>query len=162
MLGIIASYAIAISLFMLCVPIAAKELVSYFAVEPRMIFTLALMVADAFRVLRARAVETLQQRIYTRIATAFTQTFPRLQEESLLPQHANRFSEADLLTRARGHGGGSLQRCRDRSFSCPTNRALRPTSIGESSLNNRLRARSEWNRSGPWRPYGSGWRFLPR
>ena len=42
MLGIIASYAIAISLFMLCVPMAAKELVTYFAVEPRMIFTLAL------------------------------------------------------------------------------------------------------------------------
>ena len=90
MLGIIASYAITISLFMLCVPIAAKELVSYFAVEPRMIFTLALMVADAFRVLWARGVETLQQRIYTRITTAFTQTLPRLPEESFLPQHANR------------------------------------------------------------------------
>ena len=86
MLGIIASYAVTIGLFMLCVPIAAKELVSYFAVEPRMIFTLALMVADAIRVLRARAGETL----YTKIATAFTQTLPRLQEESFLPQHANR------------------------------------------------------------------------
>jgi hypothetical protein len=71
-----------------------------------MIFTLALIVAGAltgvaaFRILQARAVETLQQRLYTRIAIAFTQTLPRLQEESVLPQHANRFSEADLLTRA--------------------------------------------------------------
>lgn len=108
MLGIIASYAMAIGLFMLCVPIAVQELVSTFsfAVEPRMVFTLALIVAGAltgvaaFRILQARAVETLQQRIYTRIAIAFTQTLPRLQEESFLPQHANRFSEADLLTRA--------------------------------------------------------------
>jgi hypothetical protein len=29
----------------------------------------------------------------------FTQTLPCLQEDSFLPQHANRFSEADLLTR---------------------------------------------------------------
>jgi hypothetical protein len=29
----------------------------------------------------------------------FTQTLLRLQEESFLPQHTNRFSEADLLTR---------------------------------------------------------------
>ena len=108
LLAIIASYAVAIGLFMLCVPIAVQELVSTFsyAVEPRMILTLALIVAGAltgvaaFRILQARAVETLQQRIYTRIAIAFTQTLPRLQEESFLPQHANRFSEADLLTRA--------------------------------------------------------------
>jgi ABC-type bacteriocin/lantibiotic exporter with double-glycine peptidase domain len=71
-----------------------------------MIFTLALVVGAAlagvaaFRILQARAVETLQQRIYTRIALAFTETLPRLQEESFLPQHANRFAEADLLTRA--------------------------------------------------------------
>jgi ABC-type bacteriocin/lantibiotic exporter with double-glycine peptidase domain len=71
-----------------------------------MIFTLALVVgtaltgAAAFRVLQARAVETLQQRIYTRIAIAFTETIPRLQEETFLPQQADRFQEADRLTRA--------------------------------------------------------------
>lgn len=108
MLGIIALYAVAIGLFMLGVPIAVQELVSTFsfAVEPRMIFTLSFMVASAltgaaaFRVLQARAVETLQQRIYSRIAIAFTDTLPRLHEEVFLPQHANRFAEADLLTRA--------------------------------------------------------------
>jgi putative ABC transport system ATP-binding protein len=108
MLGIIASYAVAIGSFMLCVPIAVQELVSTFsfAVQPVMVFTLAVVVglaltgAAAFRVLQARAVETLQQRIYTRIAIAFTETLPRLQEESFLPQHAHRFAEADLLTRA--------------------------------------------------------------
>lgn len=108
MLGIIASYAVAIGMFMLCVPIAVQELVSTFsfAVEPIMIFTLAVIVglaltgAAAFRVLQARAVETLQQRIYTRIAIAFTDLLPRIREESFLPQHAHRFAEADLLTRA--------------------------------------------------------------
>jgi len=108
MLGIIASYAVAIGMFMLCVPIAVQELVSTFsfAIQPIMILTLTVVVgsaltgAAAFKILQARAVETLQQRIYTRIAIAFTETLPRLREDSFLPQHANRFAEADLLTRA--------------------------------------------------------------
>jgi ABC-type bacteriocin/lantibiotic exporter with double-glycine peptidase domain len=108
MLGIIASYAVAIGMFMLCVPIAVQELVSTFsfAVEPVMIFTLTIVVgsaltgAAAFRILQARAVETLQQRIYTRIAIAFTETLPVIREEAFLPPHAHRFAEADLLTRA--------------------------------------------------------------
>ena len=44
--------------------------------------------------------ETLQQRIYARIAIAFTETLPRIREDAFLPQHAHRFAEADLLTRA--------------------------------------------------------------
>ncbi|MDR4471169.1 MAG: hypothetical protein MRJ92_00495 [Nitrospira sp.] len=108
MLGIIASYAVAIGLFLLCVPIAVQELVSTFsfAMEPRMIFTLTIFVASsltgvaAFRVLQARAVETLQQRIYTRIAIAFTRLLPRLRDDTFAPQQAHRFMEADLLTRA--------------------------------------------------------------
>jgi ABC-type bacteriocin/lantibiotic exporter with double-glycine peptidase domain len=86
MLGIIASYAVAIGMFMLCVPIAVQELVSTFsfAIEPIMILTLTLVVgsaltgAAAFRILQARAVETLQQRIYARIAIAFTETLPKI------------------------------------------------------------------------------------
>ena len=108
MLGIIASYAVAIGLFLLCVPIAVQELVSTFsfAMEPRMVFTLTLFVASsltgvaAFRVLQARAVETLQQRIYTRIAIGFTRLLPRLRDDTFAPQQAHRFMEADLLTRA--------------------------------------------------------------
>jgi len=107
-LGIIASYAVAIGFFLLCVPIAVQELVSTFsfAMEPRMIFTLTIFVASsltgvaAFRVLQARAVETLQQRIYTRIALAFTLLLPRLRDDTFAPQQAHRFMEADLLTRA--------------------------------------------------------------
>jgi ABC-type bacteriocin/lantibiotic exporter with double-glycine peptidase domain len=60
----------------------------------------ALTGAAAFRILQSRAVETLQQRLYTRIAIAFTETLPRIREDAFLPQHAHRFAEADLLTRA--------------------------------------------------------------
>ena len=49
MLGIIASYAVAIGMFMLCVPIAVQELVSTFsfAIQPIMILTLTLVVGSA-------------------------------------------------------------------------------------------------------------------
>ena len=68
MLGLLFSYAVAIGMFLLCVPIAVQELVSTFsfAVEPAMIFTLALVVgcaltgAAAFRVVQARGAETLK------------------------------------------------------------------------------------------------------
>ena len=107
-LGIIASYSVAIGLFLLCVPIAVQELVSTFsfAMEPRMIFTLTLFVASsltgvaAFRVLQARAVETFQQRIYTRVAIGFTRLLPRLRDDTFATPQAYRFMEADLLTRA--------------------------------------------------------------
>lgn len=107
-LGIIASYSVAIGLFLLCVPIAVQELVSTFsfAMEPRMIFTLTLFVASsltgvaAFRVLQARAVETFQQRIYTRVAIGFTRLLPRLRDDTFAIPQAYRFMEADLLTRA--------------------------------------------------------------
>ncbi len=108
LLGIIASYSVAIGLFLLCVPVAVQELVSTFsfAMEPRMVFTLTVFVASAltgvaaFRVLQARAVETLQQRIYTRIAVTVTLALPRLRNDTFSPNQAHRFIEADLLTRA--------------------------------------------------------------
>ena len=55
MIGIIASYAVAIGFFLLCVPIAVQELVSTFsfAMEPRMIFTLTIFVASSLKIGRA-------------------------------------------------------------------------------------------------------------
>ena len=107
-LGIVSTYAVAIGLLLLCVPIAVQELVSTFsfAMEPRMIFTLTVFVAAsltgvaAFRVLQARAVETLQQRLYTRVALSFTRLLPRMLDDVFAPNQAHRFMEADLLTRA--------------------------------------------------------------
>lgn len=107
-LWIIGSYAVAIGLLFLCVPIAVQELVSTFsfAMEPRMVLTLAAMVLVAllgvayFRERQARAVETFQQRVYARITLAFAEQLPRINDDTFVPQHANRFFEAELLTRA--------------------------------------------------------------
>lgn len=107
-LGIILSYAVAIGLFSLIVPLTVQELVNTFAfaIQPIMIVTLAgimligLLFIGAFKVLQARGVETLQQRIYTRVALAMTEQLPRIKEEAFLPRHVNHFVEAEFLTRA--------------------------------------------------------------
>ena len=107
-LAIIASYAVVIGSFALIVPLTVQELVNTFAfaIQPIMIVTLvaimlgALLLMGAFRVLQARAVEILVQRIYTRLAVAFTEALPRFRENVFLPQHTNTFIEAELLPRA--------------------------------------------------------------
>lgn len=107
-LAIIASYAIVIGSFALIVPLTVQELVNTFAfaIQPIMIVTLvaimlgALLLMGAFRVLQGRAVEILVQRIYTRLAVAFTEALPRFRENIFLPQHTNTFIEAELLPRA--------------------------------------------------------------
>jgi putative ABC transport system ATP-binding protein len=107
-LAIIASYAVAIGLFALIVPLTVQELVNTFAfaIQPVMVVTLvaimlgALLIMGAFRVLQARAVEILVQRLYTRLAVAFTEALPRFREDVFLPQHTNTFIEAELLPRA--------------------------------------------------------------
>ena len=71
-----------------------------------MVLTLAAMVLIAllgvayFRERQARAVETFQQRVYTRITLAFAEALPRINDDTFVPQYANRFFEAELLTRA--------------------------------------------------------------
>jgi putative ABC transport system ATP-binding protein len=107
-LAIIVSYAVVIGLFALIVPLTVQELVNTFAfaIQPIMIVTLvatmfgALLAMGAFRVLQARAVEILVQRLYTRLAVSFTEALPRFRENVFLPQHTNTFIEAELLPRA--------------------------------------------------------------
>ncbi len=107
-LAIIASYAVVIGSFALIVPLTVQELVNTFAfaIQPIMIVTLvaimlgALLLRGAFRGLQGRAVEILVQRIYTRLAVAFTEALPRFRENVFLPQHTNTFIEAELLPRA--------------------------------------------------------------
>jgi len=107
-LALIFSYALTIGLFSLVVPLTVQELVNTFAfaIQPITIATLTgimactLLFIAAFKVLQARAVETLQQRVYTRIAVGFTQALPHVREERFLPRHANYLSEAEFLTRA--------------------------------------------------------------
>jgi len=107
-LGIIVAYALGIGLFALIVPLTVQEMTNTFAfaIQPIMIVTLAgimavtLIFIGALRVLQARAVEILVQRLYARLALALTEQLPRFREDSFLPHYANRFAEAELMPRA--------------------------------------------------------------
>lgn len=107
-LAIIASYSIAMGILALITPLTVQEIVNTFsfAIQPVMIATLALIMAcillfiSALRVLQARAVEILVQRLYTRVAVAVTETLPKFREESFAFRYANYFTEAENLPRA--------------------------------------------------------------
>lgn len=107
-LGLIVSYALAIGVFALIVPLTVQELVNTFAyaLQPIMIVTLAgvmaivLLLMGSFRVLQARAVEILIQRLYARIALGLTKQLPRFRNVDFSPKYANYFMEAELLPRA--------------------------------------------------------------
>src|SRR6476660_7010540 len=107
-LALIVSYALAIALFSLIVPLTVQELVNTFAfaIQPIMIVTLAavmvltLLCVGAFRALQFYAVEILERRIFARIALALTQLLPRLQVQGFLPRYANYFFETVLLQRS--------------------------------------------------------------
>lgn len=108
LLAIILSYALAIGLFSLVIPLVVQELTNtfVFSIQPIMIATLALIVLFGllfigfFRVFQTSATETLFQRLYARIAIAMTEHLPRVREDVFLPSYANYFGEAELLPRA--------------------------------------------------------------
>jgi ABC-type bacteriocin/lantibiotic exporter with double-glycine peptidase domain len=107
-LAILVSYAVAIGLFSLIVPLTVQELTNTFAysIEPIMIITFAgvmfigLLFIGFFRVFQTSATETLFQRLYVRIALAMTEHLPRIRQEAFSSGHASRFMEAELLSRA--------------------------------------------------------------
>ncbi len=107
-LAILVSYAVAIGIFSLVVPLTVQELTNTFAysIEPIMIVTFALIMLvgllfiGLFRVFQTSAMETLFQRLYVRIALAMTEHLPRIRQEAFAPSHASRVMEAELLARA--------------------------------------------------------------
>ncbi len=107
-LALIISYALAIGLFSLIVPLTVQELVNTFAfaIQPIMIITLTgimamtLIFIGGLRVLQTRSVEILVQRLYTRISLALTQQLPRFKDETLLSKYVNYFFEAESMPRA--------------------------------------------------------------
>lgn len=107
-LAMLASYAIAIGLFSLIIPLTVQELTNTFAyaIEPVMIVTFAgvmfvgLLFIGLFRVFQNSVTETIFQRLYVRIALAMTSHLPRIRHEAFLPKQAFRFAEAELLARA--------------------------------------------------------------
>ncbi|MEQ1795269.1 MAG: ABC transporter ATP-binding protein, partial [Nitrospira sp.] len=107
-LAILVSYAVAIGIFSLVIPLTVQELTNTFAyaIEPIMIVTFALIMLIGllfigfFRVLQTSAMETLFQRLYVRIALAMTEHLPRIRQEAFARTQAYRFMEAELLPRA--------------------------------------------------------------
>jgi putative ABC transport system ATP-binding protein len=107
-LGLVVSYALAIALFSLIIPLTVQELVNTFAfaIQPIMIVTLAavmvltLLFVGAFRALQFYGVEMLERRLFARIALAMTQQMPRFREQSFLPKYTNYFMETVLMQRA--------------------------------------------------------------
>lgn len=107
-LAVLFSYAVAIGLFSLVVPLTVQELTNTFAysIQPVMVVTLALTLFTGllfigfFRVFQTSAMETLFQRLYARIAIAMTEHLPRIREEYFVPGSANYFAEAEFLPRA--------------------------------------------------------------
>ena len=106
--GLIVSYALAIGLFSLIVPLTVQELVNTFAfsIQPIMIVTLAaimvltLLCVGAFRALQFYAVEILERRIFARVALALAQLLPRLSLQGFRPRYVNYFFETVLLQRS--------------------------------------------------------------
>ncbi|MBA2253290.1 MAG: ATP-binding cassette domain-containing protein [Nitrospirales bacterium] len=107
-IGLIVSYALAIGLFSLIIPLTVQELVNTFAfsIQPIMIVTLAgimvltLLCVGAFRALQYYAVEILERRIFARVAIALTHLLPRLNVQGFRPRYANYFFETVLMQRA--------------------------------------------------------------
>jgi len=107
-LALIVSYALAIALFSLIVPLTVQELVNTFAfaIQPIMIVTLAavmvliLLCVGAFRALQFYAVEILERRLFARVAIGLSHLLPRLQLQGFRPRYANYFFETVLMQRA--------------------------------------------------------------
>ena len=83
-LGLIFSYALAIGLFSLIVPLTVQELVNTFAfaIQPITIVTLSVIIlasllfVGAFKAFQVYAEEILQRRLFARVALGMTQHFP--------------------------------------------------------------------------------------
>lgn len=107
-LALIVSYALAIGLFSLIIPLTVQEMVNTFAyaIQPIMIITLVSIMAvtlvfvGGLKVLQTRSVEILVQRLYTRIALALTKQLPRFKDEAFSSSYVNYFNDAEFLPRA--------------------------------------------------------------
>lgn len=107
-LALVVSYALAIGLFSLIIPLTVQELVNTFsfAIQPIMIATLAIIMVvvlafvGAFRALQYYAVEVLQRRLFVRTAFAMAQRLPQVRLQGFRPGVSNYFMETVFMQRA--------------------------------------------------------------
>jgi ABC-type bacteriocin/lantibiotic exporter with double-glycine peptidase domain len=105
---LVVSYALAIALFSLIIPLTVQELVSTFsyAIQPVMVWTLTgimgsvLLFVGIFKAFQFYAVEMLQRRLFARVAISMVQRLPQFRFQGYKPQLANYFTEAVYMQRA--------------------------------------------------------------
>ena len=108
LLLIILTYAVAVGLFSLIIPLTVQELVNTFAfaVSPVMVATIVgimaviLLVVGIFQVLQFYATDMLERRIFVRITLAIARILPRYNEATFQSDSISRFFETVFLQRA--------------------------------------------------------------
>ncbi len=107
-LAVLFAYIMVTGIFVLAVPLAAQALVNTiaagFSLQPLIVLTLlvlgGLLFAGVLRLLQLSIVETLQQRVFARVALQLANRLPRVRQQALsegyAPELVNRFF--DVLT----------------------------------------------------------------
>ena len=104
----ILTYAVAVGIFSLIIPLTVQELVNTFAytVSPVMLVTIVgimaiiLLFVGAFRILQFYATDILERRIFVRVTLALAQLASRFKEEAFRSDSINRFFETVFMQRA--------------------------------------------------------------
>ena len=104
----ILTYAVAVGIFSLIIPLTVQELVNTFAytVSPVMLTTIIgimaiiLLFVGAFRILQFYATDMLERRIFVRVTLALSQIASRLRKETFQSDTINRFFETVFMQRA--------------------------------------------------------------
>ena len=104
----ILTYAVAVGIFSLIIPLTVQELVNTFAytVSPVMLVTIIgimaiiLFFVGAFRILQFYATDILERRIFVRVTLALAQLASRFKEEIFRSDSINRFFETVFMQRA--------------------------------------------------------------
>ena len=102
------TYAIAVGLFSLIIPLTVQELVNTFAfsVSPVMVVTLVGMMAGIlffvgiFKVLQFYASDMMERRVFVRMVLYLARVLPQFKEITFRSNYINRFFETVLLQRA--------------------------------------------------------------
>lgn len=102
------TYAIAVGLFSLIIPITVQELVNTFAfsVSPVMVVTLVgimagmLFIVGIFRVLQFYASDMVERRVFVRLVLYLARVLPQFKENTFQSNYINRFFETVFLQRA--------------------------------------------------------------
>lgn len=102
------TYAIAVGLFSLIIPLTVQELVNTFAfsVSPLMVVTLVgimagiLFIVGIFRVLQFYASDMVERRVFVRMVIFLARVLPQFKESTFHSNYINRFFETVFLQRA--------------------------------------------------------------